>query len=1097
MKGKGKKLFGILLAWALVFTSFAGNLTGLNVAASTVTSPAAAVEAGLQTDPQDGVTLQCWNWSYDNIAANMEKIAGLGYSAIQTSPIQQAKESTTGRTVGSYWWLYYQPATFTIDNTGTSALGTKQDFEDMCEVAHQYGVKVIVDIVANHMGNQTSNNLATNITSDLRNDSSCWHDITTNISDYSSRYNITQYCMGGLPDLNTSNTKVQNYVLSYLKECIDAGADGFRFDAAKHIETPDDSTSGCASNFWPTVINGATSYASSSRGIDLYCYGEILDQPDSKGTLSISSYTKYMSVTDNQQGNALRNYVNSNNASGAGSSYYYKSTTANKLVLWAESHDTYADNASSGVSTYNINKTWALVAARADAMGLYFARPNSTSTVLGTADTTGWSYNEVGVVNKFHNAFVGQTEYVSSEGNIAYCERGTTGVVLVNCNGSSASVSVTAHKMASGTYKDQVSGNTFTVSGGKISGTIGDKGYAVVYNINSSPSVSISKESGTFSSDTLSLTATLSNATSGTYQIGSNSAVSYTGSATFSIGSGMSVGDSVTVKLTATNGTTTATKEYTYQKVEKSNNIAYLKLPSSWGTTVYCYAYDSATETVKNAAWPGVLMTSLGNGIYKYEVPDTIESPRVIFYNSATNRYPADSQKGLLLSGSMIYSDGTWTTYMATTTGTVTANYVDTDGNTIATAVTTTGDTGTSYTTSAKTISGYTLSSVQGSESGTYTSGSITVTYTYTKNATVANIAYISKPSGWGSALYCYVYSADSSSNRNAAWPGVAMTLVSGSTYKYEVSSSITNPLVIFTDGTNQYPAANKAGLSLSGSMIYKDGTWGTYTATTTGTVMANYVDTDGNTIATAVTTTGDTGTSYTTSAKTISGYTLSSVQGSESGTYTSGSITVTYIYAKSTTTTNVAYITKPSGWGSTIYCYAYSADSSSNRNAAWPGVAMTLVSGSTYKYEVSSSITNPLVIFTDGTNQYPAANKAGLSLSGSMIYQNGSWSTYTEGTTVTTANVAYIAKSSSWGSTIYCYAYSSDNESNKNAAWPGVAMTLVSGNIYKYEVSSSITNPRVIFTDGTNQYPGANQAGLLLSGTMIYQNSTWSTYTP
>lgn len=925
MKGKGKKLFGIFLAWALVVASLTSNLPGMNVAAATVTTPASAVEAGLQTDVQDGVTLQCWNWSYDNITANMEKIAGLGYSAIQTSPIQQAKESTTGKSVGTSWWLYYQPATFAIDDTGSSALGDKQDFEDMCDAAHSNGVKVIVDVVANHMGNQTGNNLATNITPDIRNDSSCWHDITTNISDYSSRYNITQYCMSGLPDLNTSSKKVQNYVLSYLKECIDAGADGFRFDAAKHIETPDDSTSGCGSDFWPTVINGATTYAQTSRGIDLFCYGEVLDQPDTKGTLSISSYTKYMSVTDNQAGNNLRNNVNSGNASAAGTSSYCKSTTADNLVLWAESHDTYADNASSGVSTYNIDKTWALVAARANAMGLYFARPNSTSTMLGTADTTGWSYSEVGAVNRFHNAFEGQTEYMASQGNIAYCERGTSGVVLVNCNGGTTSVNVTAHKIASGTYKDQVSGNTFTVSNGQISGTIGDKGFAVVYNV-STPSVSVSQEGGTFSGDTLSLTATLSNATSGTYQIGSNSAVSYTGSTTFSIGSGMSVGDSVTVKLTATNGTTTTQKEYTYEKVITTSNVAYLQLPSGWGTTVYCYAYDSATETVKNAAWPGVLMTSLGDGLYKYEVPSNITAPRVIFYNSSSCRYPADSQPGLLLSGNMIYENGSWTTYVPETTGTVTANYVDTDGNTIANAVTTTGAVGTSYTTSAKTISGYSLSSVQGSESGTYTSGTITVTYTYTKTVST-NIAYISKPSGWGSNLYCYVYSADNSSNRNAAWPGVAMTNVSGSIYKYEVSSSITNPRVIFTDGSNQYPAANQAGLSLSGSMIYQNGAWTTY---------------------------------------------------------------------KEVVTTNVAYIAKNSSWGSTMYCYAYSSDNESNRNAAWPGVAMTYVSGNIYKYEVPSSITNPRVIFTDGTNQYPGANQAGLLLSGSMIYQNSTWNTYT-----------------------------------------------------------------------------------------------------
>lgn len=37
--------------------------------------------------------------------------------------------------------------------------------------------------------------------------------------------------MGGLPDLNTESAKIQAYVLNFLKECIDSGADGFRFDA--------------------------------------------------------------------------------------------------------------------------------------------------------------------------------------------------------------------------------------------------------------------------------------------------------------------------------------------------------------------------------------------------------------------------------------------------------------------------------------------------------------------------------------------------------------------------------------------------------------------------------------------------------------------------------------------------------------------------------------------------------------------------------------------------------------------------------------------------------------------------------------------------
>lgn len=850
MKQKRRRFFSLILTWLMLCSAVLGIVPGTalqTVAAETSVAVVSSSSTEAKDDIQDGVTLHCWNWSFNNITANLDTIAAQGYTAIQTSPIQFAKEPTSGKKVGDNWWVYYQPAGFFIENnSGRSALGTKTEFENMCKKAHEKGIKVIVDVVANHMGNQTRNNLSSAIVSDIRNDSSCWHDITKNTTDYSNRYDITQYCMDGVPDLNTANSKIQNYVLNYLKECIDAGADGFRFDGAKHIETPDDSASGCGSNFWPTVINGAKSYAKSTRNIDLYCYGEVLDAPDSSGKLPITAYTKYMSVTDNRTGNDVRDNVNSRNASAAASPYYYNGAAgADKLVLWAESHDTYAGNKSSGVSTENINKTWALVAARNGAMDLYFARPYSNSSMIGAADKTGWANVEVAAVNKFHNAFTGQKEYLSSSGNIAYCERGNSGVVLVNCSGTSQWADVKANIMASGTYKDQITGNTFTVENGKIKGQIGSTGIAVVYNLDEQP----------------------------------------------------------------------------------SENIAYIKLPSGWSTPIYCYAYDSATETINNGVWPGVKMTNEGDGIYSYEVPENIEAPRVIFYSSDTNRYPADMEKGLLLNGSMIYKDGSWENYTSVENGTIVIEYVDADGNQLADSKTQTGLVGSSYVTTAKPISGYTLKTTPDNASGLYVKGTITVTYVYERSGvTTGNTAYLELPSGWGSEVYCYAYSEENESVTNGVWPGVKMTKVSGNIYKYEVPENIKNPLVIFTDKNNQYPGSMQKGLSLSGSMIYQNGEW------------KNYVQ---------------------------------------------------------QVSSNVAYITKPSGWGSEIYCYVYSADNESVTNGAWPGVKMTKVSGDVYKYEVPDSISNPLVIFTDKNNQYPGSMQHGLSLSGSMMYVNGNWSAY------------------------------------------------------------------------------------------------------
>ena len=438
-------------------------------AAKDQTSYSATDTSGIQ----NGVTLHCWNWSFQEIEKNMAAIAEQGYTAIQTSPVQPIKETTTSSSVGDHWWVYYQPVDFVITTDSGNALGTKSDLERMIAAAHKYGIKVIVDVVANHLANETGNNLSSEIPEYLL-ENVYWHDITTNITSWSDREDMTQHCMGGLPDLNTANDDIQSYVLNFLKECIDAGVDGFRFDAAKSIETPEDDSS-FASDFWSTVVGGAEEYAK-DKSKDVYSYGEILDDP----AIKISAYTKYMAVTDNSWGNTLRGNIAGGTAAMAAG--YNKAASASQLVLWAESHDTYADGSSSGVTEANINKTWALVAARANAMGLYLARPENTTQLLGVGSETAWANPEVKAVNVFHNAFHGTSEVVSNEGNISYVERGTTGAVLVNAQGTTASVSVTAKAMTDGTYTDQITGNAFTVADGKITGEIGSTGIAVIYN---------------------------------------------------------------------------------------------------------------------------------------------------------------------------------------------------------------------------------------------------------------------------------------------------------------------------------------------------------------------------------------------------------------------------------------------------------------------------------------------------------------------------------------------------------------------------------------------------------------------------------------
>ena len=446
-------------------------------AALRVSSDAAQTDAAVaaqsryaQSSVRGAAILHCFNWSYNEIKNNLPDIAAAGYTAVQTSPVQKPKSYKSSYTsMSGQWWKLYQPLTMSVADGGTW-LGTKAELKAMCKEADKYGIKVIADIVANHMANNTSgggySHLNSEVESDLKN-SSYYHSETYGAND-NSRYEMTHGHIG-MPDLNTKNSHVQQRVLGLLKECVDCGVDGFRFDAAKHIELPTDDSS-TKSDFWPTVINGIKSYKSG-----VFCYGEILNT----AATSMSNYTTYIAVTDNKTGNSALSAAKSSNASGLAASNYQMGAGAANSVLWAESHDTYMHDETSGVSNSVIAKAWAITGARAKSTSLYFARPNST---MGKASSDGgWKSTVVSEVNKFKNYFMGQSEYLASSGKVAYIERGTSGVSIAKLDGE-GSVTLDAHSMAAGTYKDQISGNTFTVSGGKIKGTVGSKGVAVVYN---------------------------------------------------------------------------------------------------------------------------------------------------------------------------------------------------------------------------------------------------------------------------------------------------------------------------------------------------------------------------------------------------------------------------------------------------------------------------------------------------------------------------------------------------------------------------------------------------------------------------------------
>lgn len=744
MFSKNSKGFTVLrkaAAALLSVTVLGSGMIGLGQSAGSfgvISAQAATINYGLAGTSQQGVILHCWNWSYNNIKKYMKDIAAAGYTSIQTSPVQQPKDyywegvaygnvgipNGTGGEDGN-WWKAYQPVTFNICNNGHTWYGTKAEFKAMCAEAEKYGIKVIVDIVANHMGNiqgykiaNASDPLSVRQAAvmadispqvgefwkpDMLTDPSYWHISTSWTHTSDGRFDVTQGNMG-MPDLNTGDKKVQNMVLGLLKECIDCGADGFRFDAAKHIETPADSSS-FASDFWDVVLDGARAYYKQVNGYDgVYFYGEVLNRLDS--TSAENYYLSKMSLTDNSTSDNLRNSVINGSVSALAASGYcgYIHGKADHAVLWAESHDTYMGGGSSYDATdADIIKTWAMIASRKDSTALFFARPyyskdilsgdkskarQSSATILekiggeqtqlGDVGTLTWAAPEVVAVNRFRNYFVGQSEKLGTTGNGAYNVRGKTGIVIVRGEGP-GNVSINAG-MTDGTYKDQVGGGTFTVSGGKLTGKVTNQnGIAVVYNptkdygaVNpEQPTKLILKadaENGktVFTTNSVNVTLSAEGSSSTKYTTSEGKSGTFTGTTkTISVGTYTSTGGTVSITLTGTAADGTK-KEKTFYFTKKIISSEYPTLTKggvvfdnsgyNWAE-VYCYAYQN-DGAVKNAAWPGVKMTQEQGEFYSYEFPSNMTGTvYVIFNNNSGVQYPSGTGLTMASTEKKLFKD--------------------------------------------------------------------------------------------------------------------------------------------------------------------------------------------------------------------------------------------------------------------------------------------------------------------------------------------------------------------------------------------------------------------------------------------------------
>ncbi|CAJ0832013.1 11489_t:CDS:2 [Entrophospora sp. SA101] len=192
--------------------------------------------------------------TFNGIVNKLDYLKNLGFDAIWISPVVKQVEAETKYGVDWAQDLYQINEHF----------GTSDDLKNLVKAAHDKGIWVMVDVVANHMGPQDGKKPGTEDYVKIYNPFNKTEDyhFYCPITNYKDPGNVEYCSVGGddlpLPDLNTENPSVASELNKWIKWLVsEFNFDGIRIDTVRHIPH----------SFW-------SGFAKSSG---VFSIGEILD----------------------------------------------------------------------------------------------------------------------------------------------------------------------------------------------------------------------------------------------------------------------------------------------------------------------------------------------------------------------------------------------------------------------------------------------------------------------------------------------------------------------------------------------------------------------------------------------------------------------------------------------------------------------------------------------------------------------------------------------------------------------------------------------------------------------------------------------------
>ncbi|WP_408958549.1 alpha-amylase domain-containing protein [Natrinema sp. 74] len=205
------------------------------------------------------VFFQYFHETWPTITDDLSTVADCGYDGIWIQAPQKSELTWGDQNGRNDPPLGYQPVDF---RSFDSEFGTESELTRLVETAHEHDLEVYVDCVMNHMAAQRGYDFP-------QFEKKHFHTDVGSIDDWNDEQQVEHGNLLGLKDLaqleehghGDTAPYVREQLHDYMKKIADTGADGYRYDAVKHID----------SRYWEQYANPW------ADELDMDRIGEVLD----------------------------------------------------------------------------------------------------------------------------------------------------------------------------------------------------------------------------------------------------------------------------------------------------------------------------------------------------------------------------------------------------------------------------------------------------------------------------------------------------------------------------------------------------------------------------------------------------------------------------------------------------------------------------------------------------------------------------------------------------------------------------------------------------------------------------------------------------